>query len=113
MDRFRLPGRAYSFSELNTLWQQAGLENVETCRIDVPIIFVDFDGFWESNLILASPTSKIVNDLQRADRERLRTYLLQTLPMDAQGRVSVGAFANAVKGQVQIPSAKIFRSLNV
>lgn len=99
-DSFRAPGSAHSFSELEALWRQAGLEKIETRRIDVPVSFADFDDFWESSTLLATPTGKIVEALSPGDRERLRTHLRDTLPTDADGHVSIGAFANAVKGRV-------------
>lgn len=97
--RFRPPGKAHSFSELQDLWRRAGLEKIETRRIDVPAVFSDFDDFWDSSILLATPTRKVIDDLTPDNRERLRAHLRDTLPTDANGRVSVAAFVNAVKGQ--------------
>jgi SAM-dependent methyltransferase len=98
---FRPPSAGvYSFPEMHALWQQAGLENIETRRIDVPVTYADFNDFWESSTLLASPVNKLVESMSPADRERLRKHLHDTLPTDVDGRISFGAFANAVKGRV-------------
>lgn len=97
---FRAPGAVYSFAELQDIWQRAGLGNIETCRIDVPAVFADFDDLWDSSMLLASPHRKPVDDLAAEDRERLKAHLRNTLPTDPQGRIAVDAFTNAVKGQV-------------
>jgi SAM-dependent methyltransferase len=96
------PGTAvYSFADMEALWAHAGLKEIETRRIDIAATYADFDDFWDSSTLLASPTGKLVQGLSPAHRQRLKAYLDDTLPRDAAGHVKGGAFANAVKGRVQ------------
>lgn len=87
-------------SGMQKLWQEAGLEAIESRRIDIEVTFSDFDDFWQSNTGLGSPTTAILRALPAADVERVRDWLRKSLPQDATGRICYGAFANAVKGQV-------------
>ena len=90
----------HSEAELRAVWEKAGLDAIETRRIDVAPTFDDFDDLWNSATLLASPIAKLVNSLAPPDRETLKTHLQATLKRDAAGRVTSGAFANAVKGRV-------------
>jgi len=96
-----IPGaNVYALSDVQALWEQAGLTKVETRRIDIQTTYADVADFWESNTLLASPIAKMVQDLTAADQERIKTYLAKTLPIDRDGHITSVAFANAVKGRV-------------
>ena len=96
-----IPGaNVYALSDVQALWEQAGLKEVETRRIDIQTTYADVTDFWESNTLLASPIAKMVQELSAADQERVKTYLFDTLPRNAEGHITFGAFANAVKGRV-------------
>lgn len=94
------PGRLFSQDEFQAAWEQAGLTEVETCRIDIETTYTDIDDFWESNTLLANETKKLLSDLSDTDRDRVKAYLSETLPRNSDGQVSYNAFANAVKGRV-------------
>ena len=96
----RIPGRLFSRDEFQAAWEQAGLQDVETRRIDIQTTYTDIDDFWESNTLLANPVVQMVSDLSEADRKRVKAYLSETLPRNSDGHVTYGAFANAVKGRV-------------
>lgn len=85
---------------LHTLWERAGLEDIETQRIDIQVTYTDFEDFWQPNMALPPPTVQYVTKLSPSDKERVRAWLQEFLPKDAQGRISYGAHANAVKGRV-------------
>jgi ubiquinone/menaquinone biosynthesis C-methylase UbiE len=94
------PGSAASrASEMRRMWTEAGLETVETRKIDIQVDYADFDDFWQSNTVLAAPTARMIRDLTPAEVDRLKSVLRQSLPKDAQGRIAYGAWANAVKGR--------------
>ena len=100
-DRSRaLRGPVFARSEIQALWEAAGLREVATHRIDIQTTYADVDDFLDSNLLLASPVATMVKDLPEADQARVRAYLAETLPKDADGRIACAAFANAVKGRV-------------
>lgn len=86
---------------LRALWQEAGLGDVATRRIDIALAYADFADFWESNTAVRNTVSSAVAALPPADVERLKERLRASLPADANGRISHGAHANAVKGTVR------------
>ena len=96
----RPPNAEVSKAEaLQRLWTDAGLAGVETRRIDVQRTFTDFDDFW-SVAMLAPSTGPTVASMPREDVELLRKRVRGRLPADAAGRITLGAWANAVKGSV-------------
>jgi ubiquinone/menaquinone biosynthesis C-methylase UbiE len=84
---------------LQALWTRAGLEDVETRRIDIQVSFADLEDFWTSNTVLPSPAVRFLRDLGPADVERVKRWLDESLPRDAANRISYPAWANAVKGR--------------
>ena len=95
------PGAETSRLEsLRGLWRNVGLQNIQTRPIGISIVYSDFEEFWQSNSIPASPGGKAINDLSPSAKERLRAQLREQLPVGADGRIVYGASANAVKGQV-------------
>lgn len=84
---------------LQALWTQAGLEAVETRTIAVRRTFADFEDLW-STLTLASTLKDAIDTLTPEDVEKLKAGLARRLPADAEGRITYGALANAVKGRV-------------
>jgi SAM-dependent methyltransferase len=83
--------------ELETLWLDAGLQDIRSCEIAVERSFESFDDFWAS--ALSSPT--VAPPLAcRTPREieRLRERVRSRVPTDAQGRVAIRARAHAIQG---------------
>jgi SAM-dependent methyltransferase len=84
---------------LRSLWAGAGLEAVETREITVRRTFVDFDGFWATKL--KSPAiAPVVAALASAENETLKSRVRAALPADAEGRITYGARAHAIKGRL-------------
>jgi len=83
---------------LHALWTGAGLEAVETTQIGVQRTFADFDSFWR-----ISQTSHLLGPriatMTPGKVERLRERLRERMVAAADGSVTVGARANAVKGR--------------
>jgi hypothetical protein len=84
---------------LQSLWTDAGLDSVETRRIGVQRTFVDFDDFW-ATAMLGSTIGPTVASMVASDLEQLKTRVRARLPADGAGRITYGAWANAVKGRV-------------
>jgi SAM-dependent methyltransferase len=84
---------------MQAIWEQAGLQSVETQAIRIAVAYSSFDDFWDSNSVPGSVSGKAVSDLSPADRERLKARLRELLPIAADGRIAYEAFANAVKGR--------------
>lgn len=84
---------------MRDLWTGAGLDSVETRQITVQWTFADFDDYWTTILGGASVGPKLAamgSDDLASLKERMRALL----PADATGRITYGAWANAVKGRV-------------
>ncbi len=84
---------------LHDLWRGAGLTAIETRKITVTRTFADFADFWAVSV--SSPSgSTMLATLAPDEIERLQERLRIRLPADAAGRITYGAYANAVKGRV-------------
>jgi ubiquinone/menaquinone biosynthesis C-methylase UbiE len=82
---------------LQDLWTGAGLEALETREIAVQRTFADFDDFWTTQLNFPS-VGPIVATMAPADVETLKSRVRAALPADADGRITYGARAHAIKG---------------
>jgi ubiquinone/menaquinone biosynthesis C-methylase UbiE len=86
---------------LQNAWTDAGLESVETRKIEVQRTFTDFDDFW-TTAMLAPSTGPTVASMPPDAVELLKKRVRAHLPADAAGRITYGAWANAVKGRVPV-----------
>ena len=83
---------------LHGLWADAGLVDIETRQITVQRSFTDFDAFWR----IAQTGPRMFPRLAAmaaADVKLLKDRVRARLPADADGRVTYGATANAIKGR--------------
>lgn len=92
--------QASELESMRALWQEAGLESVETHVIRIPIRFADFEDFWASASLPVGPQGKQIQRMTTAQQEELRTHVRALLPIAADGSISYEAIANAVKGRV-------------
>jgi SAM-dependent methyltransferase len=84
---------------LRDVWTRAGLEGVETREITAQRTFADFDDYWTT--ILKGPSVRPrLTAMTSDDLARLNARLRARLPVDAAGRITYSARANAVKGRV-------------
>ena len=90
---------ASRMAAMRDLWTGAGLASVETREIVVERTYRDFNEFWTSSMASPSVTAALAA-MPSADAERLKARVRDKLHMDAAGRITFGARANAVKGRV-------------
>ncbi|HEY5676171.1 MAG TPA: class I SAM-dependent methyltransferase [Myxococcales bacterium] len=84
---------------MQALWRNAGLEDVEARVIEVERTYESFDEFWHS--LQGSPSFKNATAAMTADaRTELRERVRSRVAPAAGGRVTLSAWANAVKGRV-------------
>jgi ubiquinone/menaquinone biosynthesis C-methylase UbiE len=83
---------------LHDLWINAGLEGVETRDITVSRTFQDFDDFLTTTRSASPALNAAVARV--TDAEQLVRQIRQRLSVDADGRVTYAARANAVKGHL-------------
>lgn len=86
---------------MRDFWEMAGLEDIETRVIRIPVSFVDFDDFWDSNTVPIGPQGKVIAGMSPDMREQLRERLRQDLPAASDGQIHYESFANAVRGRVR------------
>ena len=83
---------------LADLFSAAGLRAIETCALDAPTVFADFDDYWSPFLRGQGPAGGYCISLSENDRERLRKRLENALPFNADGTIGLIARAWAVRG---------------
>ena len=95
-------GRRFSFCQpepLEGLFRDAGLIDVEIRSIDVPTNFRDFDDYWSPFLGGQGSAPGYAMSLSEDHREALRNKIQASLPIAADGSISLIARAWAVRGQ--------------
>jgi len=85
---------------LQDLWKKVGLVSVDTPVIQIPVVFSDFDDFWDSTTVPVGPQGKLIEGMSESKREQLRLRLRDRLPAASDGHISYKSFANAVRGQI-------------
>ena len=97
----RPPGAAVSRHDtMRALWEAAGLEAIETRVIRIPVMYSDFDDFWDSHSVPVAPSGNAIYELSSVVWERVRARLREQLLVGCDGRIAYESFANAVKGRV-------------
>ena len=90
---------ASSLDNLKSLWIGAGLEAVETRAIPVQRTFADFEEYWA--ILKGGPSmGPSLAAMTPEAGDLLKSRLRTRLPVDAAGRITYGAMANAVAGRV-------------
>ena len=84
--------------QLEALVREAGLKQVEAAPIEVETVFQNFDDYWQPFLGKVGPASIYTMSLHQKDRQNLEDKLRKSLPIDANGTISLIARAWAVKG---------------
>jgi ubiquinone/menaquinone biosynthesis C-methylase UbiE len=83
---------------MRALWAEAGLVEVETRVIEVERSFADFETFWRIALTGPRIAPRIAT-MTAGDVETLKARVRARLPAGADGRLTLRAFANAVRGR--------------
>jgi len=101
MTSVRPPNPAVSRREtMQELWRKAELDSVETRVIRIPVLYSDFNDFWDSNAAPIGPQGKLIDAMSASAREELRARLRRRLPVALDGQIIYESYANAVKGRV-------------
>jgi ubiquinone/menaquinone biosynthesis C-methylase UbiE len=99
-DYSRISDTAARRDTMQTLWQGAGLQAVETRVIPISVNYASFDDFCESNLVPIGPAGQVIAKMSPDEMKQLKAHLRADLPIAADGSIAYEAFANAVKGRV-------------
>ena len=96
-----IPGTEASRLEaLRSLFQAAGLEQIDTRTIDVCLAYADFQDFWQAQTPGYAPITKIIAAMKDSERMRLKRAVQSTLPNGPNGSIEYCARANAIKTRV-------------
>jgi SAM-dependent methyltransferase len=79
----------------------AGLADIELRAIEVPMVFRDFNDFWEPFLGGQGPAAGYCMSLNDSAREKLRERLQAVLPAEPDGSIRLAGRAWAVRGTVK------------
>ena len=85
---------------LSTLFQGAGLEQVEVIDLEIPTLFDNFADYWEPFLGGTGPAPSYVASLGMERRRQLRETLRERLRTNDDGRIELTARAWAVRGTI-------------
>ncbi len=83
---------------LERLFTDVGLSDVQVRAIDIPTVFRDFDDYWSPFLGGQGPAPSYAMSLSDEHRAALRERLRASLPIAADGSISLIARAWAVSG---------------
>ncbi|MBA3824086.1 MAG: methyltransferase domain-containing protein [Ktedonobacterales bacterium] len=87
-------------SVLTHLWQEAGLVDIQTTSIHLPMVFADFADFWTPFLGGQGTAPEYYQALPETMRIHLRETLHAALPLRADGSLHLAARAWAIQGRV-------------
>jgi hypothetical protein len=99
---YRPPGlnaESTSLRYLKALFEAAGLTDVDTRPIEIPVTFQDFDDYWNSNTTFASPIGGNIKSLSGEKRQRLMELVKSRLPINAQDVIVYKARGNSIRGR--------------
>ncbi len=82
---------------LRLLWRNASLDEIETREITVRRTFADFEEYWTTST-LAATVRQTIAAMHPSDVELLKERMRGRLSTDAEGHVTCGARANAIRG---------------
>jgi SAM-dependent methyltransferase len=85
---------------LRTLFEDAGLADVEVVAIEIRTHFRDFDDYWSPFLAGRGAAPAFLVSLPDADRLAVEESLRSKLPREADGSIELAARAWAVRGRV-------------
>lgn len=85
---------------LTALFRDAGLTQVAVQGLDIPMVFADFDDYWQPFLGGTGPAPAYAMALPEAARDRLRERLRRQLPTTGDGSITLTARAWAVRGRL-------------
>ena len=85
---------------MGDLWAGAGLEAIETREITVQQTFAEFEEFWTTSTQTTGNLNPTLAAMAPGELEQFKARVRARLPADAQGRITYGSRANAIKGRV-------------
>jgi len=95
-----LPGTQDSTVDaLASLFERAGLREIEVRAIEATVAYSDFEDFWQAQTPAYVPTSKTIAAMSPSERSRLMEAVRAELPAVKGDRIEYSARANAIKAR--------------
>ncbi|RYH10006.1 class I SAM-dependent methyltransferase [Tropicimonas sp. IMCC6043] len=85
---------------MEQVWRSLGLEDISSTRMEVPLIYEDFEDFWNSSIGIPNSVANAVKSLSESDQSVLKEGLRKTMATGSDGSVSYAAAINATQGRV-------------
>jgi len=85
---------------LAELFNTGGLKAIDTCALDAPTVFADFEDYWTPFLRGQGPAGTYCVSLSDTERDKLRQHLHNALASNPDGPIEMIARAWAVRGTV-------------
>jgi len=86
---------------LRNIFGNSGFNNIEIKPLEIVTKFANFDDYWKPFLGGQGPAPTYLMSLDEFERDRLKRALLERLPIQADGSISMVARAWAAKSQVE------------
>ncbi len=83
---------------LHALWSQAGFVDLEARVIRTRRTFADFEDYWSTTIAAPNIAPKL-GTISPADVSQLKSRVHEQVPIEASGRVTIEARANAIVGR--------------
>jgi SAM-dependent methyltransferase len=83
---------------LHALWTRVGFADIEARVLRTRRTFDDFEDYW-STTIAAPNLAPMLTTMATADVTQLKSRVREQVPIEASGRVSIEAHANAIIGR--------------
>jgi ubiquinone/menaquinone biosynthesis C-methylase UbiE len=83
---------------LHALWTQAGFVDLEAHVVRARRTFANFEDYWSTTIAAPNIAPKLAT-MTPADISQLKTRVREQVPVEASGRVTIEARANAIVGR--------------
>lgn len=87
---------------LEELFRATNLQTVDVRALDVATVFADFNDYWSPFLRGQGPAGSYCVSLSDLDRDRLRSHLQNTLPIESDGSIHLIARAWGARGTISL-----------
>ena len=90
--------RIESKEDVLQLFEEGGLTNLVTDKIEISVHHGSFDDYWADALLSQGPPGAYLKELAAEELEKLRNILIKTVPTNNAGEVIYPACAWAIQG---------------
>ena len=83
---FSIPGVEVSRREnMREVWQKAGLQSIDSRVIRIPVVYRDFEDFWQSFSVPEGPSGSAMGKMSPSELQQLKMRLHEQLSTSPDG----------------------------